>query len=135
MRLNPTRHKALLKWKALKSIGSIKPSSRVLDQINKSIAAEQQQATNEGGMKLRRSRQGSILNMPTSTQEVAAAAVLSKKESCRQWVEAETARLEAERGPYPGWQKKKTLEQLEQLTVCDAYTASLSQTSFLSDHK
>lgn len=130
VRLNPTRHKALLKWKGLKSIGSIKPSSRVLDQIN---TAEQQQATQNETMTPLRTRQGSILNVPPSTQDVVyhiphPDTTLNEKESCRKWVAAETVRLEAERGPYPGWKKiKRTLEQLEQLTVCDAYTASLSQ--------
>lgn len=139
VRLNPTRHKNLLKWKGVQNVGQIKAHPSLLARIDfRMLFGEDPPAKFKlfdpystdtpdikGGTK---ARQGSILNISPSIDGLSGCSTgklkgttprtppISKskyKNSHRQWVAAETERLESEIGAYPGWKRKKTLLELD----------------------
>lgn len=139
VRLNPTRHKNLLKWKGVQNVGQIKAHPSLLARIDfRMLFGEDPPAKfklfdpystgtpdMKGGNK---ARQGSILNISPYIDGLSGCSTgklkgttprtppISKskyKNSHRQWVAAETERLESEIGAYPGWKRKKTLLELD----------------------
>ena len=124
VKLNPTKHQPLLKWKRLKNIGQVNATSLRPSRIKP--FHDVQQNARVSASKVSYSLAASVTTKDSGhadrcTLQASGVSKSTGKEwriTAQRWVAAESERLESEKGPYAGWRKKTTLEQLSSLLEC-----------------